>query len=60
MYLKKERDVLLGVYLGSKSGEVLPYKMWGRIFTTGLTIMCSHFQQSLLEWGRTFSDFWSK
>ena len=34
-------------------GGVLPYKRlmgcaagWGRIFTTGLTIMGSHFQQS--------------
>ena len=32
----------------------------GYNFTTGLTIMGSHFQQSLLEWGRTFSDFWGK
>ena len=32
---------------------------WGRIFTTGLTIMESHFQL-LLEWCRTFSDFWVK
>ena len=38
---------------------------WGRIFTTGLTIMGSHFQWrvnrvELLNWGRTFSDFWGK
>ena len=32
----------------------------GYNFTTGLTIMGSHFQQNLLEWGRTFSDFWGK
>ena len=41
----------------------LPYKEatgWGRIFTTGLTIMGLHFQKELLEWGRTFSDFWGK
>ena len=48
-------------------GGALPYKRlmeryaagWGRIFTTGLTIMGLHFQE-LLEWGRTFSDFWGK
>ena len=33
---------------------------WGRIFTTGVTIIGSHFQLKLLEWGRKFSDFWSK
>ena len=30
---------------------------WGRIFTTGLTIMELHFYK-LLEWGCTFSGFW--
>ena len=37
---------------------------WGRIFTTGLTIMGLHFQQEfptkLLEWGRNLSGFWGK
>ena len=43
---------------------VLPYKKlmvcaagWGRIFTTGLTINGVAFLIELLEWGRTFSDF---
>ena len=30
---------------------------WGRIFTTGLTIMGVAFSVELLEWGDTFSDF---
>ena len=30
---------------------------WGRIFTTGLTIMGVAFSMELLEWCRTFSDF---
>ena len=42
-------------------GEVLPYKRlmgraagWGHIFTTNAVT----FSVELLEWGRTFSDFW--
>lgn len=49
-------------------GGVLSYKRlmgmfrwWGSIFTTGVTIMRSHFQESsVLEWGRKFSDFGGK
>ena len=54
----------------SQTACLLPYKGywgcaagWGRIFTTGLTVMGSHFQQSQqngVESGRTFSDFWGK
>ena len=35
---------------------------WGRIFTTGLTIIDNWiaFSTELLDWGCTFSDFWSK
>ena len=30
---------------------------WGRIFTTGVTMMGSIFRIELLEWGRIFPDF---
>ena len=34
---------------------------WGRIFTTGSTLMGSHASSiEFLEWGCKFSDFWGK
>ena len=33
---------------------------WGHIFTTGVTIIGLQFSIELLQWGRTFSDFWGK
>ena len=58
----------MNLYFSRKfPGGALPYKRligcaggWGRIFTTGLTMMGSHFSIELLEWGRAFSDFWGK
>ena len=53
-----------------RRGGVRPYKRligicrWmGSHFTTGVTIMGSHFQPEIywnLEWGRKFSDFGGK
>ena len=51
-------------YMG---GGVLRYKWlmgcaaeWGRLFTTGLTIMGLHFQQSYQKGVARFRDFWDK
>ena len=51
-----------------RAGGALPYKEangdvpldGGRIFTTRLNINGVAFSKELLEWGRTFSDFWGK
>ena len=64
----KEKRIAINVTPHQGGGDVLRYKRiiyWGcaagriGIFTTGLTIMGSHFQE-LLEWGRTFSGFGGK